>query len=156
MRRAIGTLVAVLCLGLSVSACSSDENPAPEADSTASETPSNEPTASPTDATSTPTPSPSPTVTKEPEPTTPTLEVTIRGDRVTPNAQEISLERGEALTIIVVSDRAGELHAHTKPEQYIEFGAGRTEATLTTEVPGVFEIEEHDTEAVVAQVEARG
>lgn len=156
VRRTFGILAAVLFLGITMSSCSSDDDPAPTAENTASEARTDAPSDSPTEATRAPTTSPAPSKTEEPEATTPTLEVTITGDKVSPNAQEISIDRGEALTITVVSDRAGELHAHTKPDQYIEFGTGRTEATLTTDVPGVFEIEDHETEAVVAQVEARG
>lgn len=156
MRRNIGILAAVLCLGMMASACSSDNPPSVTGGDSSSDAASVDPTTSPSEPAKTATPSPSPTATKEPEPATPTLEVTIRGDRVTPNAQEISLERGQALAIVVISDRAGELHAHTKPDQYVEFDRGRTEATLKTDVPGVFEIEDHETEAVVAQVEARG
>ncbi|WP_231252727.1 hypothetical protein [Nocardioides furvisabuli] len=57
--------------------------------------------------------------------------------------------------IEIQSDRAGELHVHSTPEQYVEFDAGRTSAQLVIETPGSVEVEEHDTSAVVALIEAR-
>ncbi len=55
----------------------------------------------------------------------------------------------------VDSDRAGELHVHAKPEQYVEFTPGTTEKTLSIETPGSIEIEEHDSGTVVALLEVR-
>ncbi|MGZ5399153.1 MAG: hypothetical protein ACXWDM_04010 [Nocardioides sp.] len=86
-------------------------------------------------------------------PAGPTLEVTVAGTDVAPNAQEISLTIGEPLTIVFSADRAGELHVHSKPEQYVDFGAGTSRQRLVIETPGTVEIEEHETGAVVAVVE---
>jgi len=86
-------------------------------------------------------------------PAGPTLEVTVAGGDVAPNAQEISLAIGEPLTIVFSADRAGELHVHSKPEQYVDFGAGKSIQQLVIKTPGTVEIEEHETGAVVAVVE---
>lgn len=99
------------------------------------------------------TPIPSETSTPSPEETGPVLEVSIEDDQVTPNAEEISLEVGESLLIRFTTDRGGELHVHSKPEQYVEFAAGTSEQELVIETPGSVEVEEHDTEAVVALLE---
>jgi len=79
--------------------------------------------------------------------------VSINGDRVTPNGEAIELGVGEPLLIQFDTDRAGELHVHSKPEQYVEFAAGTSIKTLVIETPGVVEVEEHDTSIVVAQIE---
>lgn len=89
------------------------------------------------------------------EPAAPTIEVRILNERVTPNAEQVDLSVGETLVFEIVSDRAGELHVHSTPERYVEFGEGRTRAEITIKAPGSVEVEEHDTSAVVAIVEVR-
>ena len=85
----------------------------------------------------------------------PVLSVTIEGADVRPNAQAIDLASGEELEVEVESDRAGELHVHAKPEQYLEFDAGTTHATLVITTPGSVEVEDHETGAVVALLQVR-
>lgn len=126
------------------------------APSSATSTPTSTPSVpADTDATaSASTEPPAPSATSA-APAGPALEVTIEGDEVTPNATEIDLAVGEPLTITFNTDRGGELHVHSKPEQYVEFEAGRSTQELVVQTPGSVEIEEHDTEAVVAVVEVR-
>ena len=127
-----------------VGACSTDpepetvSDPAPSA-GTSSAAPSRTPTEATTAA----------------APAGPSLAVTIDGDEITPNAEELTVTAGEPIAITFTSDRAGELHVHAKPEQYVEFGEGTTTAELVVDVPGSVEVEEHETGAVVALVEVR-
>lgn len=140
--------VAALAAAAALTACSStDATPEPTPTSSAS-----------TSTSSTPTPSPSSSATdeKEPAPAGPVLSVTIDGEDVGPNAEEIDLGTGDELTIDIRSDRAGELHVHSTPEQFVEFDAGTTRARLVIETPGSVEVEEHDTSAVVALITVRG
>jgi hypothetical protein len=83
------------------------------------------------------------------------VSVRISGDRVTPNAAQLDLASGEPVVFDIESDRAGELHVHSKPEQYVEFGEGGTRAEISIDTPGSVEVEEHDTSAVVAILEVR-
>ncbi len=83
------------------------------------------------------------------------LSVEIAGDEVSPNAAELEVGVGGSITVTVASDRAGELHVHSTPEQYVGFGAGDTSQELTFQTPGTVEVEDHDTGAVVAFVEVR-
>lgn len=83
----------------------------------------------------------------------PSLEVSVKGEEVSPNAAELSVKTGEPIAMTITANRAGELHVHSKPEQYVEFEAGTTTKKLVITTPGTVEIEEHDTEAVVAVVE---
>ncbi len=87
-----------------------------------------------------------------PEATGPSFVVTIDGEKVGPNAQELDAAPGERIAISFDTDRAGELHVHSKPEQYIKFAAGTSTKTLVIKTPGTVEVEEHDSEAVVAVV----
>ncbi|GAB6987583.1 hypothetical protein [Nocardioides pyridinolyticus] len=114
-----------------------------------------EPTPAPSSETTSATASPTPSASDEPTPTGPLLSVTIAGEQVRPNAQEIDLATGEKLMIEVESDRAGELHVHSTPEQFVEFDAGSTRTQLVIETPGSVEVEDHDTSAVVALIEVR-
>jgi hypothetical protein len=96
-----------------------------------------------------------PQPTPEPE-QDPVLRVTISGDDVGPNAETIEVPAGEPLTIWISSDRPGQLHVHSKPEQFVDFAEGASTHELVVETPGTVEIEEHDTSAVVAQVRVTG
>jgi hypothetical protein len=100
-------------------------------------------------------PSATPTESAAPKEAGPSLTVDIAGDKVTPNGQAIQVAPGKPLTITFNTDRAGELHVHSKPEQFVEFSAGTSTKKLTIEVPGVVEVEEHDTSHVVAQIEVK-
>ena len=84
-----------------------------------------------------------------------TLDVSVAGEDLSPNAEEIELSPGDTLTVTVESDRSGELHVHSSPEQYVEFDEGTTTQELTFDAPGSVEIEEHESGAVVALVEVR-
>lgn len=146
--KALATLVAITALA----ACSSTDTPPEPTSEPTSETSSATPS---TSTTPTPTESAPATPDEESTPAGPSLSVTIDGDEVQPNAQEIDLKVGEKLTIEFQSNRAGELHVHSTPEQFVEFGAGATSAQLVIETPGTVEVEEHDTSAVVALIEVR-
>ena len=141
-------LVAAVAVAAVLAACSStDRQPRADTHHTSS--------SASTSSTPTPSPSPSATAEEEPAPAGPVLSVTIDGQDVGPNAEEIDLDTGEKLTIDIQSDRAGELHVHSTPEQFIEFDAGTTSARLVIETPGSVEVEEHDTSAVVALITVR-
>ncbi|MER6969922.1 hypothetical protein ABT304_02580 [Nocardioides sp. NPDC000445] len=85
----------------------------------------------------------------------PLLTVTIDGEEVSPNAEEIELSTGEKLAVEIDSDRAGELHVHSTPEQSIEYAEGTTNSEIVVSTPGTVEVEDHDTGAVVALIEVR-
>jgi len=151
-RTTLPTLALVTALALA--GCGSDDTETAADETTASTTSS--PTATPTETSEAPTPSETPeTPETQPAQAAADLVVTVEGDRVTPNAQELTVAAGEPLTIEFTSDRAGELHVHAKPEQYVEFDEGTTTTELTIDVPGSVEIEEHETGAVVALLEVQ-
>ncbi|PKH41764.1 hypothetical protein SAMN05192575_109105 [Nocardioides alpinus] len=146
--RTTKTVVAALVAVTVLAACSSPDTTSEPTSETSSATPS-------TSTTPTPTESAPATTEEEPTPAGPSLSVTIDGEDVQPNAQEIDLAVGEKLTIEFQSNRAGELHVHSTPEQFVKFGAGATSAQLVIKTPGTVEVEEHDTSAVVALIEVR-
>lgn len=141
--------VAAALAAVALSACSgASEEPDSDA-ATASDSPT-APSSAASDSPATSPPTESETVVEGP-----LLEVVIAGDKVSPNAIDLRVGVGETLTVTIDSDRAGELHVHSKPEQYVEFGAGTSEHDLVITTPGEVEVEDHDTGAVVALIEVR-
>jgi hypothetical protein len=141
-------LLAAAALTLALSSCGDDEVD-PDGDDS--------PTAS-----STPTPTPSPTASQTQEETpSPTEEpgqtvaITIEGDQITPRGERLEVDRDEVVTLEIASDRAGELHVHSKPEQYVEFEAGSSTHELVISAPGVVDVEDHETGYVIVQLEVQ-
>ncbi len=92
---------------------------------------------------------------KGPASSTQKLDVSIKGDTITPTNRRINVTEGKPLTITITSDRSGELHVHSSPEHEIAFDKGTTTKKLTFETPGVIEVEEHVSDTLVAQLEVR-
>lgn len=144
MRTRAITVSLLVAAGLTLSACGDDADPTTES------------TPSPTTASA----SPSETASEEPESEEPEPEpegtvvvVTIEGDRIEPNGASIEADLDQPVVLAITSDRAGELHVHSTPEQYVEFRKGSHEYELTFEQPGVVEVEDHDTGFVIAQLQ---
>ena len=56
--------------------------------------------------------------------------------------------------LVVKADAPGEIHVHTKPdEQEFEYAEGTTTLPLTIDKPGLVDIESHDLEKVIVQLE---
>jgi hypothetical protein len=84
-----------------------------------------------------------------------TLTVTREGDQFTPNGERVELEVDQTLVLTIDADEAGELHVHSTPEQEIEYAAGTSEHELTIDRPGVVEVESHEPDVVLLQLEVR-
>jgi hypothetical protein len=148
-------LLAATALTVTLVGCGDDGgDPGAEDSSTASTSPT---------ATSTPSPSAvaSATPSEVEEPPSPTEEpsktvtITIKGDSIEPGGERLEVERDEVVTLKITSDRAGELHVHSKPEQYVEFEAGTSTHELSISAPGVVDVEEHESGHVVVQLEVQ-
>ena len=84
---------------------------------------------------------------------TQTIEITFSGDTVEPNGERVEVKAGEEITLEVKADEPGELHVHSNPEQELPYGAGTTTLKLTIDEPGVVEVESHELEKVIVQLE---
>jgi hypothetical protein len=84
-----------------------------------------------------------------------TLTVTREGDEFTPNGERVELAVDQTLVLTIDADEAGELHVHSTPEQEIEYAAGTSEHELTIDRPGVVEVESHEPDIVLLQLEVR-
>ena len=80
------------------------------------------------------------------------IELTFEGADAPPS-ERVSVELGEEVELVIKSEEAGELHVHTDPEQTLEYAAGTTTLTLTIDEPGVVDVERHEPEALVLQLE---
>lgn len=104
---------------------------------------------------------PSPNDTSTSTPTTGTTaaarheSVRFLGGQITPVGKLIQLRVGEPLEITITADEPGELHVHSTPEQTIEFASGSTSHDLVINRPGVVEVEEHHSGALVFKLQVR-
>lgn len=141
MRRTLSSLAAVAAVlpVLLVAGCGNDNTSADASSDSASSsgTPSGTAMASPSSAA---------------RPST-VLNVTVRGDNVTPNGERIKAKIGEPVLINVDANRAGELHVHSTPEQELEYHTGKTALNVTIDKPGIVDIEDHIADVVVVQLE---
>ena len=81
------------------------------------------------------------------------IEIEIEGGKISPNGDRVEVKTGEAITLQIDSDRAGELHVHSTPEQELSFDKGESIVELTIDTPGIVNVEEHETGVVVLQLE---
>lgn len=137
----LSTLILVL------GACGSDDQGATDEPTTpeSSVTQPNEPT---------PTDQPTPTATPKDTSGT-TIDITFTGDKVDPNGVARKVKAGEPFTLHIVADKPGELHIHSSPEQELEYPAGTSDKKITIDQPGVVEVESHDLDTLVVQLEVR-
>jgi hypothetical protein len=137
---------AVLVLAASLTACGGDaDTDPPAADQTSTSSPSESPSESAPE-------SPSDTGA---ESDAVALTVTREGDSFTPNGERVELGVDQALVLTIEADEAGELHVHSTPEQEIAYDAGTSEHEIVVDRPGVVEVESHDPDVILLQLEVR-
>ena len=82
-----------------------------------------------------------------------TIDITIKNKDVKPSGSKVSVKAGTPIHLRITSDMDGELHVHSSPEQQIAFTTGTTEKTLTIDQPGVVDVEIHQLDKVVVQLQ---
>ena len=87
------------------------------------------------------------------EPTT--IEVTFEGGTVSPNGERVEVDAEDGVELVVQADEAGEIHVHSNPEQLLKYGAGTTTLPITLDQPGVIEVESHDLDQVIVQLQVQ-
>lgn len=138
-------LVAAVVAALALAGCSnSDEDP------TGSSTPAESSATSPTAESN---PSETPSTSEEPDDGAVAVQIKIEGGQVEPNGQRLEVGAGEPIRLEIESDRAAELHVHSRPEQEFEVEPGSSTVDLTVDTPGVVDVEEHESGVVVLQLE---
>jgi hypothetical protein len=125
---------ALVAASLALTACGSSADTTPE------------PTAAPTTSGST---------SSAPAATGQVVEVSVKDGKVTPSGTTVPVKVGKTITLRVTADAAGELHVHSDPEHELAYKAGVTTLDFTINRPGVVEVEDHTTDALVVNLEAR-
>jgi hypothetical protein len=129
----------VLVLAASLSACGGDgDADQPATDPSASSSPADSPSDSPADS-----------------PEGVAVTVTREGDSFTPNGERVELGVDETLVLTIEADEAGELHVHSTPEQEIAYDEGTSEHEIVIDRPGVVEVESHEPDVILLQLEVR-
>ena len=130
----------VLVLAASLSACGGDGDTDPPAtDQSASSSPSDSPSDSGSSSTDDGV----------------AVTVTREGDSFTPNGERVELGIDQTLVLTIEADEAGELHVHSTPEQEIAYDAGTSEHEIVVDRPGVVEVESHEPDVILLQLEVR-
>ena len=130
----------VLVLAASLSACGGDGDTDPPAtDQSASSSPSESPSDSGSSSTG----------------GGAAVTVTREGDSFTPNGERVELGVDQTLVLTIEADEAGELHVHSTPEQEIAYDAGTSEHEIVIDRPGVVEVESHEPDVILLQLEVR-
>lgn len=83
------------------------------------------------------------------------ITVTREDGSFTPNGERVELGVDQALVLTIEADEAGEIHVHSTPEQDITYDAGTSEHEIVVDRPGVVEVESHDPDVILLQLEVR-
>ncbi len=83
------------------------------------------------------------------------IVVAVKGGKVDPPTHRVKVAKGTAVRVLVTSDKADELHVHGYDiEKKLPAGKQVT-VDFTADQTGVFEIETHESELQLAQLEVR-
>lgn len=83
------------------------------------------------------------------------IKVTITQDDISPKGERVKVKAGEPFEVEITADRTGSLHVHSNPEQELEFENGTVTREMTIDRPGVVEVESHDPDLVILQLEVQ-
>lgn len=151
MRNTLPTLAAVGAALLFAGCAGGGVSAEPESTPTVTESASSSSAATPPNAGESPTPS----LTRTSEDQIATVAVTIKGSTIRPQGDRVDLAVGEPLEFKVYSDRAGELHVHSSPEQTLKYPKGASTLRLKIGRPGVVDVEDHESGVTIVQLEVR-
>lgn len=83
------------------------------------------------------------------------VEITFEDGEVTPNGERVELGAGEPVDLVVTADEPGTIHLHSTPEQELAYEEGTETFEIQIDRPGVIEVESHELEQVIVQLEVR-
>ncbi|MFN2494628.1 MAG: hypothetical protein ABR608_01795 [Pseudonocardiaceae bacterium] len=137
---------ALAVVGGVLSGC--EEEPAPGAAPESAPTPSSPagPPSSPAAAPSTPATTPS-------GPKARVLTITVSGGKASGDTDRVAVPLGTPLTINVTSDAADEVHVHGYDKETRIPAGGTGSVAFTADIPGVFEVELHESGLQLLQLQ---
>lgn len=83
------------------------------------------------------------------------VEIAFEDGEVTPNGERVEVGAGEPVDLVVTADEPGTIHLHSDPEQEFDYGTGTETFEIQIDRPGVVEVESHELEQVIVQLEVR-
>jgi hypothetical protein len=86
----------------------------------------------------------------KPEPEVPAI--VVRGGEPVGGVQKLEFQSGDRVRFVVRSDQAAVFHLHGYDVEQSVPANGRTEFDLPADIEGVFELEDHETLAQIAEV----
>jgi hypothetical protein len=83
------------------------------------------------------------------------VEITVENGTVEPSGERVDADAGQPIDLVVTADEPGTLHIHSEPEQELPYKAGTETFKIQVDRPGVVEVESHDLDQVIVQLEVR-
>ncbi|WP_109505809.1 cupredoxin domain-containing protein [Nocardioides speluncae] len=83
------------------------------------------------------------------------IQITFLGDTVKPSGERVEAKVNEEVELVVTADAPGQLHVHSNPEQTFEYDEGTETFTVTFDKPGIYDVESHELEQIIVQLEVR-
>jgi hypothetical protein len=84
------------------------------------------------------------------------IDITFRGDTVTPNGERVPVAPGQRIELDVTADKPGQIHVHSDPEQELSYDKGSTTIQVTPiRTPGLVTVESHALDKVIVQLQVQ-
>lgn len=83
------------------------------------------------------------------------VDITFEDGQVEPNGDRVDVGAGQPVDLVVTADEPGTLHIHSDPEQEVPYEAGTKTVEIQIDRPGVVEVESHELDQVIVQLEVR-
>jgi len=81
------------------------------------------------------------------------VQISVTATSVTPTGGTVNVGVGKPVTFVISSTVAGQLPVHSTPQQHIGFPVGRSRVTLSFNVPGTIEVEDHALDRQIIQIQ---
>lgn len=146
-RTTLRVLPLVAGLVLALGACGADDDGTTDDESPAA--PSSSSTPSPSETASEPVEE----ETVDPYEDAVVVDMTFQDGTASPLGERVQVEVGQQIVFLVNADAPGELHAHTTEELTLEYPAGESELTMVVDQPGVVEVESHELDVTMVQLQ---
>ncbi|MBM9461499.1 hypothetical protein JK386_16465 [Nocardioides sp. zg-536] len=83
------------------------------------------------------------------------VEITVSDGKIEPSGERVEVGAGEPIDLVVTADEPGSIHIHSDPEQELAYEAGTKTFPIQIDRPGVVEVESHDPDQIIVQLEVR-
>lgn len=83
------------------------------------------------------------------------VDITEKGEKITPVGQVVKVDVGQRITLVVTSDADDEIHVHSDPEHEFQVNSGDSEKdfSFSIDTPGTWEVESHVLEVTILKLQ---